>query len=259
MVEVICIVRKRVSVVTKKVTSATFEGFMQYFVGAIVLGIGVLLIAVDINTLIRKLGLYRHIIDIRIDTTYFTVPAVLCSMPCFFLTTRLSFNRRRLFFALLGIQVIAILTLTAGYAVGTKYSPKFSNKTLQLDSTIPKEYLNNTLYTYIANYGENTEYTNSLNKIQKSLKCCGVYSTGDFIKIPDSCCPWGDCEKSSPYDAGCLRCIQEDVAWHKNVTLSVVQLGLLLFLFDGLMMVAVYISYFNRWKEWSLLNAETKN
>lgn len=248
----------RITFLPKKMSSCMIEEFMQYFTATIVLVVGLFLFSTNMNSFSRKIFFHSYVMNIKIDDTFFNMPALFFSVPCFFLTTRLYVNTRRIFKMLICLHVIGTIALIAGYSVGMKYQPKFSNDTLRMGFTIPKQYINNTLYNLIAEYGNNIEYKNSIDKIQSKLQCCGVLNEEDFVTIPDSCCPKEDCQKSEPYQIGCLIPMQDDIAWYRNVTVSLAPVGILLYLFNATMATAVYVSYYYKWKETILEDEEMR-
>lgn len=70
------------------------------------------------------------------------------------------------------------------------YRLEYSNETVRLGSTLPRETLNNTLYQLIAVYEKSNGSNHStIDNIQIKFSCCGIDSKDDFVDVPRSCCP----------------------------------------------------------------------
>lgn len=69
---------------------------------------------------------------------------------------------------------------------------------------------------------------NNVDSIQKSLRCCGIFSSDDFkvndlYKVPRSCCVSGELdERGQCTDAivgfrGCLSAYESYINWYRNL------------------------------------------
>ncbi|XP_050303770.1 uncharacterized protein LOC126741410 isoform X2 [Anthonomus grandis grandis] len=233
----------------------TTAEFLLVFNESIIVVLGISLISLAIWSFIRKIAIYTYFMEIKIDPTFFAIPAGflgLCSVV-FALLLRTSSNfKYMLWFVVL--QIIAIILLFTGDNIGTYYKLDFSNKTLHLSATIPREALNLTLIELLAIYDVGTvNNQTTFDKIQKKFGCCGVDDPAEFIQIPWSCCIKNDCEIFGNYPTGCLRTIREDVAWQTHITSSLCQLFLLMMFFNLAIVGSIYLS--NRSKSKAILRA----
>ncbi|XP_066158332.1 uncharacterized protein [Euwallacea fornicatus] len=192
---------------------------------------GLGLLVISMWSLIWKLSVYTCFMDLRVDLTFFILPAGFISIPCIFLTLIIRKNKLKHILQFLALSLMAISLLFTGYFMGTIYQLHYSNETLRLSSTIPTEALNYTLYNIIiASYETSSENNTDMDKIQNKFRCCGVVSgTTDYVVVPSSCCPQDNCDVNDVYGYGCLRRVQEDALWHKNISLSISQLLLLMY------------------------------
>ncbi|KAH1020996.1 tetraspanin-7 isoform X2 [Dendroctonus ponderosae] len=221
------------------------EHVVLYSSGAIFSFVGVSLLGLSIWSLAWKLLAYSYFMDIITDPTFFNIPAALIGLPSIFLTIAIRRNQFSHLLIFLVLQMIAIVLLFTGYSIGTKYKLLGNDDILRLGPTVPTNLLNNTLYDVIQTYEETLENNVTLDGIQSKFGCCGVINIYDFgnlsLGIPTSCCPNSDCNQGI-YPWGCRRRIQENVAWHTNVTLSITQLLILMVFFNAAMIGSVFIS-----------------
>lgn len=229
----------------------TISEVMLFMSAAVILFVGLTLLGLTIWSFIWKLVVYRNFMDLKMDTTFLTLPSGLLIIPCFFLTMLLKHNQLKHLIMIFVINTTAITMLFTSYFLGTQYKLHYTNETTHLSHTIPTQPLNYTLYSIIASYEESPENTTALDRLQQTLSCCGSEGTRDFIEIPTSCCNNEDCDTNGYYVRGCRSTIQGNVAWQNNVMVSVIELFILMYFFNIAMVITVYVSdhYGRRSKE----------
>ncbi|XP_066245109.1 uncharacterized protein [Euwallacea similis] len=234
----------------KFVAKYTISEATLIFCACVIGFVGLGLLSISMWSLIWKLSVYTCFMNLRADLIFFVLPSGFINIPCILLTLFIRTNKLKYILQLLALNLTAISLVFTGYSMGTIYQLHYRNETLRLSSTIPTEALNYTLYNIIiASYEKSSKNNTDMDKIQSKFKCCGVVrGTTDYVTLPSSCCPQENCDVNEVYGYGCLRRIQEDVAWHKNISLSIAQLLLLMYFFNMAMVISVSISDHYKWK-----------
>lgn len=217
--------------------------------GIFVLFIAIALIVISIWSFLRKFPYYM-LLEVRVDLPYFILPAGILSLPCFWITYLMKKNfiyRQRLVHLLVTLQLITVSLLITGVSIGMVYVSKLDQGKGNLTTSLQLEEINASLQASLLESQTDSSLRDAWDKTQIQLKCCGIISYHDWIKlentIPNSCCSVPECTSDNVYIGGCLDSLSVDLQWQSNFTSSHCFMGSVIHIVSALCAIAIYMAH----------------
>ncbi|CAH1968751.1 unnamed protein product [Acanthoscelides obtectus] len=227
--------RKRSIVIVESQEQDKYDkavSFILCFASVLLLAAGITLISLSIWSLVKKIP-YQYLLDIKVDTAYFMLPAGLLLLPGFWVAASIHNNSPQ--YKFLHLLVVLLLASSSLLIIGSYFGIMYTGgANVTLTSSLENQELREVLTVTLYEYKRKSLYKYAWDTIQYKMECCGIDNSTDWDIIPDSCCLNYDCNTNITYGDGCLDTLSRDLVWHKNFLVShcymfsVVQLAVLI-------------------------------